>query len=320
MEDLHLAAQSWSYRVPSPPRLTVPPPALDHKGAPDLRIDPSKELDFESSGFANSEFLKTVTYGDFMTRHSMYEWKYEQRWTGQKILPFLFLGPITAARSRDFLLDNGITMLLAVRDTKSAHARLLGSKAAQELNIPYSTVDTAGNQELIAAFPRGIEIINTHLSAMYQQSQNMPTSDRGSTPGRVLVFCETGNERSAAMVVAYIMAMYSMDVIKAIQLIQAQRFAVAFDDPTKSLLQTYDSILCARRDVIRSSKQDRPNADNVNLSAPIPIQSHSAMTRKPSKRTLDDANDDDVGMDGSELWNGNEKREGAAPFFDHAGL
>lgn len=320
MDDIHLAAQSWSYRVPSPPRLLVPPPALDNKGAPDLRIHPSNELNFESNGFANSEFLETVTYGDFMTRHSMYEWKYEQRWTGQKILPFLFLGPITAARSRDFLLDNGITMLLAVRDTKSAHARLLGSKAAQELNIPYSTVDTAGNQELIAAFPRGIEMINTHLSAMYQQSQSMSTADKGSTPGRVLVFCETGNERSAAMVVAYIMAMYSMDVIKAIQLVQTQRFAVAFDDPTRLLLQTYDSILCARRDIIRSSRHDRPSADSMDRSAPVPTQTHLAMARKSSKRTLDDANDDDVGVDGSELWNENDKREGTAPFYDDVGL
>ncbi|KAL9028482.1 MAG: hypothetical protein Q9196_003155 [Gyalolechia fulgens] len=315
MDGFHMATQSWSSRAPSPPRLLVPPPAVDRNGAPVSSISQSKNLDFESSGFANSDFLKTVTYDNFMTRNAMVEWKYGQRWTAQNILPFLFLGPVTAARSRDFLRGNGITMLLAVRDTKSAHARLLGSKAAQELDIPYSTLDTTGNQELIAAFPRGIEIINAHLSATYHQNQDEPTLTNRSTPGRVLVFCESGNERSAAMVVAYIMAMYSMDVIKAIQLVQAQRFAVAFDDPTKLLLQTYDSMLRARRDVFRSSKQNNSTSDKATTQ-PYPVT-----PRKLSKRTLDDTCDDsEMEVDGVEVWNGNDRRRGAAPFCDDVGL
>ncbi|KAL9001617.1 MAG: hypothetical protein Q9188_005420 [Gyalolechia gomerana] len=320
MEGSHLAAQSWSSRAPSPPRLLVPPPAVDRKGAPVFSISQGKSFDFGSSGFANSDFLKTVTYDNFITRNSMVEWKYGQRWTAQNILPFLFLGPVTAARAHDFLLGNGITMLLAVRDTKSAHARLLGSKAAQELDIPYSTVDTTGNQELIAAFPRGIEIINAHLSAMYQRSQNKSTSTNGSTPGRVLVFCESGNERSAAMVVAYIMAMYSMDVIKAIQLVQAQRFAVAFDDATKILLQTYDSILSARRDVFRSSKHNS-TSDNSSFATSASAQPYLTLSGKSSKRTLDDTHDDDdMEVDGVEFLNEKDKRRGAAPFCDGVGL
>ena len=321
METLHSAAQSWSYRAPSPPRLLIPPPAFDNNGAPDLGIGPSNLIDFESSGFANSEFLQTVTYGDYRFHHFHHEWKYEQRWAGQKILPFLFLGPITAARNREFLLGHGITMLLAVRNTKSAHARLLESKAAQELNIPYATVDTAGNQELIAAFPRGIEIINTHLSAMFQETQSLSIATKGTTPGKVLVFCESGNERSAAMVVAYIMAMFSMDVIKAIQLVQAQRFAIAFDDATRILLQTYDSILSAKRDVLRSSKQHTADVVPTSLSAPDKTGVPSGMPRRASKRTLDDAIDEDHDMDwnGSEFSNLNENRAGLAPFFDSAG-
>ncbi|KAI4145909.1 MAG: hypothetical protein L6R39_003645 [Caloplaca ligustica] len=323
MENLHSAAQSWSYRVPSPPRLLVPPPPTDRRGAPNLRIENSSNYKFESSGFSNTEFLSTVTYGDTITGNIMHEWKYENRWTAQRILPFLFLGPVTAARSRDFLQQNGITMVLAVRDMKSAHARLLGSKAAQELNIPYSTVDTAGNQELIAAFPRGIEIINAHLSAMYQQSQNSSSPDKASAPGKVLVFCETGNERSAAMVAAYIMAMYSMDVIKAIQIIQAQRFAVAFDDPMRLLLQNYDGILSARRDVLRSVRQESDHQPSSGLSPPFSAQGGMGMFRKPSKRTLDDAYDDDMDLEGDGGLGEEARREGrggAAPFLDEGRL
>ncbi|KAL8923375.1 MAG: hypothetical protein Q9208_004645 [Pyrenodesmia sp. 3 TL-2023] len=244
----------------------------------------------------------------------MHEWKYEHRWKAQRILPFLFLGPISAARSHDFLRQNGITMVLAVRDTKSAHARLLGSKAATELNITYSTVDTAGHQELIAALPRGIDTINAHLSATYQQSQDNPVSDKASSLGKVLVFCESGNERSAAMVVAYIMAMFSSDVTKAIQYVQAQRFAVAFDDATKALLLNYESILSAKRDVYHSQQA------SANTAPETLAEGNPSMSRKASKRALDDILDDEDDMELD--WNGaradamQEKRMGAAPFLN----
>lgn len=318
MKKSHSAAQVWSYGAPSPPPLMIPPPPLDHKGAPDVRIHQNSNHKFDASGFSNTQFLETVTYGDCSTNAPMHEWKYENRWKAQRILPFLFLGPISAARSHDFLRQNGVTMVLAVRDTKSAHAKLLGSKAAMELNVTYSTVDTAGHQELIAALPRGIETINTHLSAMYQQSQNNPVSGKASPPGKVLVFCESGNERSAAMVVAYIMAMYSTDVTKAVQYVQAQRFAVAFDDATRSLLRNYESILSAKRDVYRSQQA------SANLAPGTLAEGNLSMPRKASKRTLDDTFDDEDSMEVD--WNGaradpmQEKRVGAAPFLNGADI
>lgn len=66
----HAPAQSWSFRVPSPPRIIVPPPALNSFGVPDLHVVQNASYDFESSGFKNAEFLQTVTYGNFMTINS----------------------------------------------------------------------------------------------------------------------------------------------------------------------------------------------------------------------------------------------------------
>ncbi|KAL8808127.1 MAG: hypothetical protein Q9200_004398 [Gallowayella weberi] len=317
MDRPYSAAQSWSYRVPSPPRIFVPPVALDLNGQPDLQFHSHfNNHDFESSGFGNSEFLEKVTYGNFLTSHTALDWRYEWRREAQQILPFLFLGPITAARDPNFLRDRGITMLLAVRDTKSVNAKLLSSKVAQSLGIPCSTVDTSGNQELIAAFPRGIEIINAHLSDMYRQSQSTSATGTASAPGKVLVFCESGNERSAAMVVAYVMAMYSMDVVKAIQVVQAQRFAIAFNDSLKYLLDTYDSMLQAKRDVVQSRRRSECGNASTGLGPPTSCR---GMMRKPSKRTLDDAYDDEMDVDG-EVMRCDEarfaKREGAAPFMD----
>ena len=215
-------------------------------------------------------------------------------------------------------------MVIAVRNTKSAQAQLLGSKAAQDLGIDTKMIDVAGNQELIAAFPRAIEAINSHLSTRYQQEQVRRTQAAAtgqahlqSTPGRVLVFCESGNERSATLVTAYIMAMYATDLIKAIQIVQAQRFAVAFDDSLRNLLLTYETILKAKRDVVQ--------ADNRLIGVPggigDPGASVASNTRagKGSKRTFDDTYDDDIEMDGGNVhldYGRFEMRDGSAPFQD----
>lgn len=308
------AQQSRHYRVPSPPRILVPPPALNSNGVPDLQISQNASFDFESMGFENHDFLEKVTYGNFMTANAMLEWKYAQRRVAQSILPFLFLGPMGIAKDREYLQREGFTMVMAVRNTMSAQAKLLGSRAAKELGLETSSLDVAGNQELIAAFPRGIEAINAHLSLMYKQHQAKNSSGQQSSPspGRVLVYCESGNERSAALVAAYLMAMYAFDLVKAIQVLQAQRFAVAFDDSLRNLLLTYESILRAKRDVLQHGS----------------IVTAVKTTPERAKRRLDDAydnddDDDDVDMDqfGGVMDSGRfERRQGHAPFQDTSDL
>ena len=71
MATSHSPAQSWSFRVPSPPRITVPPPPLNASGLPDLHVVQDSSFDFESSGFDNAEFLRTVTYGNFICSNNM---------------------------------------------------------------------------------------------------------------------------------------------------------------------------------------------------------------------------------------------------------
>ncbi|MCJ1413945.1 hypothetical protein MMC32_000270 [Xylographa parallela] len=327
----HLSNHQWSYRVPSPPRVIVPPPQANGAGFPDVHIGVGGHADFESNGFANSEFLKTVTYasGDTTSVDSMLNWRYEERRMAQKILPFLYLGPLSIARDLDFLKREQITMIIAVRNTEAARANLLHSKAALSLGIESCTIDVTGNQELIAAFPRAIAAINTHLSNAYkkQQQRNAELWSQGqpiqtSLPGRVLVFCETGNERSATVVAAYIMAMFCMDLIPAIQLIQAQRFCVSFDDSLRFLLQSYAAILRAKRDVAKSRADSIAFTESNNTRNQQQLSSDAATEERAGvsfKRTLDESYEDDMEMDGADNVRDDdrfERRDEFAPFLD----
>lgn len=322
----HLPAQGWSYRVPSPPRIVVPPPTINALGLPDLHIDEESSLSVQNNGFGKTEFLRTVTYDNFVVANSYIEWRYEERRRAQQVLPFLYLGPVSAARDSNFLQKSRVTMVLAVRNTMSAQAKLLGSKAAADLGIETRTLDVAGNQELIAAFPKGIEMVNAHLSAMYQVQQSkmlegttFMQNSSSSAPGKVLVYCESGNERSACFVAAYIMAMYSMRLLKTIQIVQAQRFCVSFDDPSKILLQTYEAILQARRDVYQADLSTQVTAGPVSNLGPDGRRHGTGTDLKRSKRTLDEAYEDDMDEDGHESCqdgDGFEAREGYAPFHE----
>ncbi len=321
----YLPSQEWSYGVPSPPHIRVPPPCINSLGLPDLHIE-QDSINPELAGFENAGFLKTFKYDNLIRDNNYREWRYEQRRMAQEVLPFLWLGPVSAARDTGFLERQNITMVLAVRNIMSGDARLLRSKAAIELGIESQIIDVVGDQQLISAFPRGIETINAHLSHFYQKRQSEASSTSGPAPlahGKVLVYCESGNERSAILVAAYLMAIYSMELIKAIQVIQAQRFCVAFDDASKFLLQSYGDILRAKRDSLQAGNGASPQAMTGkfgNHETAGQCQG-AAVKPKQSKRNLDEIYNGDYEEDMEMDWedkgaNGNrlEARKGHAPF------
>lgn len=300
--------QRWSYRVPSPPHIRVPPPACNKLGIPDLRIDhvPSN---FDRTGFGNTEFLKTIITDNIIRDNNYKDWKYEQRRTAQEVLPFLWLGPVAAARDTSFLKSHQISMILAIQNFQSGDVIQLKSKAALQLGIESKTVDVAGNLELISALSRGIEIINAHVSDQHKkrQAETSMLSNAGlSPPGRVLVYCESGNELSANLVAAYLMAIYSVDLIKAIQVIQAQRFCAPFDDASKFLLQTFGDILQAQRDAFRATigAPHKDTAGDRTQSMAIKV--------KGRKRNLDEIYNEEEDGEMDIEWD--EARKGYPPF------
>lgn len=269
----------YSYRVPTPPRIVVPPPALNAEALPDITL----------SALRSADFLNSVDYNTLVTQNVLLEWSYERRREAQMILPYLFLGPMTAAKDENFLGGRvqqefgqpavqpagPITMVLGIRQKFGIQNKLMTGalKRAEQMGVIIHTVDLATNQELIHALPHTTALINDHLSDVYHKTGLM---------GRVLIFCESGNERSAGVVAAYLMETHvNVDYIKAMQLVQAQRFCANFDDAMKRLLQGYWDILCAKRQVAVNH-----NGDDV-------------VTHK-SKRSLSRDEDEDQDMDGAD--------------------
>ncbi len=308
----------YSLAPPSPPSIQIPHvpdsdgialPAYEGVGGEDLTQDDLRQITQVSHTAVDQ------------TRH----WKYENRREAQLITPFLYLGPSVAAKDIMFIQAEGITMLLVIRDTKSAQARMLsGDKIADQLGITSGAVDVSGSQELIAAFPRAIKIINDHLLSIYRQQAltgtgrsdgNIIIDQSTFKRGKVLVFCESGNERSACVVAAYMMAVYGMDLVAAIQFVQSQRFCIALDDQMKGLLLSFQDILEAQRAV------QKWNSKALAPVSAIPDPSAFDLSRRNSKRHIEDTMDEEMEMDVSgEMDNGRfEGRTSFRPFMDRDG-
>jgi hypothetical protein len=188
-------------------------------------------------------------------------WSYESRRVAQPILDYLYLGPMTVARNRQWLREQGITMLLAARDAQQAGLNLMAiDRVAQELGIEAQYVDVSGYHELIRAFPSAVRKVNDHMIRIYREQavdatnvnvQNgaMMIDEANFRRGKVLVFCETGNGRSAGIVAAYLMAVLGMDMVEAYRFVGYKRFCVCMDEDLKHTLKAYEDILLAQRTV-----------------------------------------------------------------------
>ncbi|KAF2231091.1 phosphatases II [Viridothelium virens] len=295
---LYTQESEYTNRVPTPPRINIPPPTMRATPA-NLHVRPA----YGDAVLEALRFLDEYNY-DFCADSppSTICWNYENRRQAQKILPFLYLGPMNAVSDRDFLRRENITMLLAIRPTSTTKSLILNRalSMAEKLELQKGTVDVATMPELIAAFPMATRTINEHMLHMRQNSM----------AGKVLVFCETGNDRSAAVVVAYLMQMFAdMDLVRAIQQVQARRFCINVDDSMKHLLSSYWEILKAKQDVAAATQQNNPSQQAAHS---IQIGLSKSDGGIGSKRGHDDFFDDEAMGD----FDVETSARGIAPFRD----
>ncbi|KAK9446738.1 protein-tyrosine phosphatase-like protein [Limtongia smithiae] len=194
-------------------------------------------------------------------------WQYESRRVAQLIDTNLWLGPMSSAKDEEFLTSNKIKRVLAV-----THPRTWDIMKRSP-SCEYSALLVAGTDGLVNIFSQARLLIE----------------DTKDNDGAVLVCCETGNEKAAAVVAAYLMDTYNWTVVAAVQHVQSRRLSIALDNSMKYHLQTYETLCQARSDVSSSTAST----------------SH--------RRTIDDLyDDDDETAEAMDL-----NRGGIAPFNDN---
>lgn len=238
----------YDQRRPSPPFIQIPPHGTMSSGEPMTGLTPAYDR-VDTLDITQHEF-HIITQGrtqSAIDRSS--EWSYPERRIAQRLLDFLYLGPNSVIRDVEWLRAQKISMILVVRDARMKNTALASVEAARkQLEISHTYVDFTGIQHLISMFPIAVRAINEHL---------LVAANRGErSSGRVLITCETGNERSAAIAAAYIMAMFKVDMITTIQFISVQRFCCCFDEDVKRKLQSWEDLINAKCQV---AAQNRSN-------------------------------------------------------------
>ncbi|KAK4674734.1 hypothetical protein QC763_123260 [Podospora pseudopauciseta] len=238
-------------RAPEPPYIHIP--ALPGRSSnPTLSIDPFSDLNNSSGAGDYTEEELRELFSHLDTERAVdpsLHWQYAHRRLAQPILDFLYLGPASSVKDHDFLREKGITLIFGVADARYKGILRSIQRAAEEVGIATDSVDVPHMQSMIGLFGQAAQKINAHLIAA---ARSDPTGQR---KGKVLVVCETGNDRSAVFVTAYLMTMFGLDLVQAVHFVVLQRFCVSLTDDDKTVLQTYQDILQAKRDVTRSRGQ-----------------------------------------------------------------
>ncbi|KAI0539498.1 protein-tyrosine phosphatase-like protein [Xylaria digitata] len=306
----------YTKRPPSPPPVIVP----SANWAVPMKIVP--RYDNVDPVSLSKEDLAIITQNglELVAHDPAAHWTYKSRRNAQPVLDYLYLGPSSVARNRQWLREHGITMILAARDARQAGLNIMAfDKLAQEMGIEARYVDVSGYHELIRAFPSVVRMINDHMLRIYQeQAVATPTVDLRNGAmvidettfkrGKVLVYCETGNDRSAGIVCAYLMAVFGMSTVEVCQFINYQRFCVSMDEDLKHTLRAYEDILVAER-TVHQHELLRPD--------------FTTLVQKKAKRGIDETVDDDGDdeMTGVHQYQSSDRdrflgRDSFVPFID----
>lgn len=86
----------YAFRVPTPPRIIIPPPAVNSQETPTgLHVTSISTLDGRGP---NLNFLARINGGELTTQNAGLEWAYEKRREAQMVTPYIFLGALPAFR------------------------------------------------------------------------------------------------------------------------------------------------------------------------------------------------------------------------------
>lgn len=258
----------------------------------------------QSEAYGNPHFLNAISAIGLQPvayTSTKRTWKYGDRHTAQPTLPFLYLGPHTVARDAVWLAEHDITMVIAVRSAQSAAVspRLLDpARFPACQNLLTATFDVDSPYEVITRVKPILKLMTDHLETQTAGRSLTTLDDIG---GRILVFCESGNERSPVLVAAWLMMVFGITWSDSLNLIHAFRFSIALTSGMNEMLSTLQMVLKAEADAAEA--QRGMDGQEMNTQS----------TTSRMKRSIDDAYDsDDTMTDEMEV----APRTGIAPFLD----
>ncbi|KAK9459833.1 protein-tyrosine phosphatase-like protein [Lipomyces oligophaga] len=164
-------------------------------------------------------------------------WKYEYRRTAQQILSNIWLGPMSVTRNSLFLAESNIKKLICV--TNFSVWSIMPQKLIS--GISHDGFPISSPHDLMNIFPQ----VNLLIDQAIQNEEP------------ALIYCESGNEYGAAVIIAYLMERNNWDISMAFQFVHSRRFSITLTDAIGFQVQTYQSIYKARRDVFEAGSRNR---------------------------------------------------------------
>ncbi|KAL1897540.1 hypothetical protein Cpir12675_002328 [Ceratocystis pirilliformis] len=230
-----------------------------------------------------SEDLVAAAIGIKFTaeKQSNQEWRWNMRHEAQPITDSLLVGPSLVARSKDFLVDAGITMAITVIDPRLIPWQATMRKTVMDAGIEMHVIPAESATEILHSLSDTINMINQHLVSVFCQrvraagfnvddvvrdaaaayssgnSHEIRAMDTklATLRGKVLLTCESGNSRSVTVAVAYLMAITGEHMHVVVQFVCTQRFCSIFEEEHKRMLLTWDDILTAKLEVIKAHRR-----------------------------------------------------------------
>jgi serine/threonine/tyrosine-interacting protein len=294
------------------PNVVVPPVDYSYaNGIPTLILQTSHDdrVHYQGDKYGDLAYLRQLAATKPINLGTkLLNWEFDARRKAQSILPFLYLGPGSVMRDIDFLDNAGITFLLAVRDLQASKSRpkyLNPANSPGAVNRQTATFDSQDSYDFMIGMKANIKTLVHHLQA----TTNVPFQSTNDIGGKILICCETGNERSAAFAAAFLMVIYGLPAFEAIQVVHSQRFSVAIEDNMRRMLVTFGDMLAAESQVIGAQLVAQNNAS-------ADPQIHGAGQKKKREYNLyDEENDEDM-EDVDHREETEDERAGVAPFRD----
>jgi serine/threonine/tyrosine-interacting protein len=304
--------QPTQFRISESRAIVIPPALIDYEGGKQTVRLPSEctPISRTNEQYGNPQFLAHLANANpLRLEHVMSHWEYRNRTTAQVILPFLLLGPMNSARDPEFLRKAGVTMLVAVRSKRSVEK---SPHLMNPLRFPSAEGLVTATFDIDSAFDaiRGRSIIIKTMNDHIEASCASKSVDRlEDIPAKILVFCETGNERSPVLVAMYLMVVWGLDAVSAYQAVQARRFGIGLLPTMVDMLESLSEVLKAERQVMATQRE---------FLAVRPLKDNKVVKRNIEETfTSDDDRDNDMDSSGS-LAVEHTTRPGTAPFSDKA--